>query len=104
MPLFADLPAGSTHERHRHGAAHSADLLGVGGLAVGTDDTLAAGEILLLLTSGLLFFGFVLFTEMSVLLTSCFAFTFYYARIGEITKVITIPTKKMMVYCIFIFF
>ena len=47
MPLFADLPAGSAHKRHRHSAAHSADLFSVRGLAVGTDDTLAAGEVLL---------------------------------------------------------
>ena len=47
MPLFANLPAGRPHERHRHGTAHSADLFSVGGLTVGTDDTLAAGEVLL---------------------------------------------------------
>ena len=49
MPLFTDLPAGSAHERHRHGTAYGADLLGVCRFAVGTDDTLAAGEVLLLL-------------------------------------------------------
>ena len=51
VPLFAELPAGSTNQRHRHGAAHSADLLGVRGFAVGTDDTLTAGEVLLELDS-----------------------------------------------------
>ena len=49
MPLFTDLPAGRTYERHGHGAVHGADLLGVRGLAVGTDDALAAGEVLLFL-------------------------------------------------------
>ena len=47
MPLFAEFSTGSAHEGHRHGAAHSADLFGVCRLAVGTDDTLAAGEVLL---------------------------------------------------------
>ena len=47
MPLFADLPAGSAHERHRYGAAHSADLLGICGLTVWADDTFATGEVLL---------------------------------------------------------
>ena len=47
MPLFAEFSAGNPHERHRHGAAHGADLFGVGGVAVGTYDTFAAGEVLL---------------------------------------------------------
>lgn len=103
MPLLTDFPAGRTYERHRHGTAHSANLLGVGGFAVGTDDTLAAGEVLLLLTSDLTLFCFVLFTETSHFLTGGFAFTFYYAWIGEIAEIITIPTKEIMVYFISIF-
>ena len=71
MPLFADLPAGRTYERHGHGAAHSADLLGVRGLAVGTDDTLASGEILLLL---LMFFE--LTNSLSVLESLLFFLVF----------------------------
>ena len=62
VPLFAELPAGSPHERHGHSTAHGADLLSVGGLAVGTDNTLAAGEVLPLLAGGLLCFClFILF-------------------------------------------
>ncbi len=71
MPLFAELPAGSTHKGHRHSAAHSADFLGVGGLAVGTDDTLAAGEVLLLL---LFCFPFFYLTGCF----KCFLFTFVF--------------------------
>ena len=51
MPLLTELRAGCTYERHRYGSAHGADLLGIGGLAVGTDDTLTAGEVLLELDS-----------------------------------------------------
>ena len=58
MPLLADLPAGSAHERHRHGAAHGTDLFSVCRLAVGTDDALAAGKVLLEL---LVFFDTVKF-------------------------------------------
>lgn len=58
MPLLTELPAGSTNKRHRHCTAYGADLLGVCGLAVGTNDTLAAGEILLEL---LVFFDTVKF-------------------------------------------
>ena len=103
MPLFTDLPTGSTYKGHRHGAAHGADFLGVGGLAVGTDDTLPAGEVLLLLTGGLLCFGSVLFMKTSHFLTVSFTLTFYYAWIGEIAEIITIPTKEIMVYFTSIF-
>ena len=58
MPLLTDLPAGSTYEGHRHGAAYGTDLFGVRGLAIGTDDTLAASEVLLEL---LVFFDAVKF-------------------------------------------
>lgn len=62
MPLFTELSAGSSHKGHRHGTAHGADLFSVGGLTVGTDDTLAAGEVLLLLAGCLLRFNlFILF-------------------------------------------
>ena len=47
MPLLSNLPAGSAHERHRHGAAHGTDLFGVCGLTVRTNDTFAAVEVLL---------------------------------------------------------
>ena len=98
MPLFADLPAGSANEGHRHGTAHGADFLSVRGLAVGTDDTLATGEVLLLFAGGLLCFYSVLFVKTSHFLTMRFAFAFYYAWIGEVTEIITIPTKKMIFY------
>ena len=62
MPLFAELRAGGPYERNGHCAAHGADLLGVGGVAVGTDDALTSGEVLLGLDISTPFVGlFLLF-------------------------------------------
>ena len=72
-------------------------------MAIRADDTLTAGEVLLLLAGGLTLFCSVLFVKTGHFLTGGFAFTFYYAWIGEIAEIITIPTKEIMVYFISIF-
>ena len=97
VPLFTELSAGSAHEGHRHSTAHGTDLFGVGGFAVGTDDTFAAGEVLLLLAGGLLCFGFMCCFQTRHLLTMSFAFTFYHTGIIKVSEIVIIPVQKFSI-------
>ena len=97
MPLLTELPAGSTYERHRHGAAHGADLFGVGGFAVWTDDTLAAGEVLLSLDFGLHLTHIVGDLEILLLLFPLLAFSLKDTRICLLTKVVRVPREKFTI-------
>ena len=104
MPLFADLPAGSPHERHRHGAAYDADLFSVRGLAVWTDDMRMAFFIHFataawrVMDSLKFFFLFL-------------AFTFETPGSSLFTKIILIPMNKVSIVprvclrclCVYIF-
>ena len=104
MPLFADLPAGSAHERYRHGAAYGADLFSVRGLAVWTDDMRMAFFIHFchscMESDGFLKFFFLFL-----------AFTFETTWICLFTKIILIPMNKVSIVprvclrclCVYIF-
>ena len=97
MPLLTELPAGSANKRYRHGAAHSANLFSVRRLAVGADDTFAAGEVLLSLDFGLHLTHIVGDLEILLLLFPLLAFSLKDTRICLLTKVVRVPREKFTI-------
>lgn len=97
MPLLTDLTTGSAHKGYRHSAAHGADLFGIGRLAVGTDDTLTADEVLLSLDFGLHLTHIVGDLEILLLLFPLLAFSLKDTRICLLTKVVRVPREKFII-------